>query len=355
VVAAAVFGVEVTAAQEFKWGLGLDTRLDNKENEAVKVAGILSSSTTFSTRATPVVGFGFGEGHSVMGGGSFIVDMGAPLDKREPELLLYYNFKSRKFNAYAGKFERRWLVGDYSRAIYSGSQKFYDNVIEGFALQYFPHASKIEIVLDWDGMQSATVRESFRVLSAGKWDPFWTSVPWPIRWLTAGYSFDMYHLASSTEALEGVVDHVLFNPFVGVNFERLGARFQKLELSVGWLGSYDRERRGDGEWKSSQGLTLDFKIQKWNVGIDNRLYLGKKLFPFWLDYGRRVYKGEPFYAVSDIYNYTKFYWKPQLAEGVNLDLQMVFHFDGSNFGLQQIVQVGVSLDSGMFDRKQKIF
>jgi hypothetical protein len=164
----------------------------------------------------------------------------------------------------------------------------------------------------------------------------------------------MYHLASSTDALEGVVDHVLFNPYVGADFHRLGAEwFQKLELSVGWLGAMDRERRGDGQWKRAQGLTLDFKIQKWNVGIDNRLYVGGELFPFWLVYGRRVYKGEPFYAVSCLYNFTQFYWKPRITEGVNLDLQMALHFDGSKFGFQQVVQIGVSLDSGMFGHKRK--
>jgi hypothetical protein len=351
VIAVAVFGVEVASAQQFKWSLGLDTRFDNHEYEAVKAPGLISSGTAFSTRATPVVGIGFGAGHSVMGGGSFIFDMGAPLDKRDPELLLYYNYKSPKFGVYAGKFERRRLVGSYSRAIYSGSRAFYDNVLEGFAVQYTPRQGSFEIVLDWDGIQSEAVRESFRVLSAAEWSP---TEARSMRWFTAGYSFDGYHLASSAEALEGVVDHVLINPFVGVDFRRLGAEwFQKLRLTAGWLGSFDRERRGDGEWKPTHGVTLDFVVQKWNVGIDNRLYVGNALFPFWSDYGRSVYKGEAFYAVSDVYNFTKLYWKPRLAEGVALDLQMIFHYDGRHFGFQQVVQVGVSLDSGMFGRKHK--
>jgi hypothetical protein len=350
-VATSVFGAEIAYAQQFKWGLRFDTKFDNREYDAVKLSGVISSKTYFSTRIAPVVGIDIDKYHSVMGGGSFIFDMGAPLDKRDPELLLYYNFHTPILSAYAGKFERSRLVGNYSRAIYAGSQLFYDNVIEGFAVQLTPLASKFEVVLDWDGMQSRDVRESFRVLSSGEWNPVEI---YPLMWLTVGYSFDGYHLASSAEALEGVVDHILANPYVGAAFERLGnVWFQKLQLSVGWVGSYDRERRGDNLWKSTNGISVDFLMQKWNVGICNRLYVGDKLYSFWGDYGNIVYKGDPFYAVSGVYNYTQLYWRPRLGEGVSLDLQAAFHFDGSHFGFQQVVRVGVSLDNGMFGRKQK--
>jgi hypothetical protein len=286
-----------------------------------------------------------------MAGGSFTFDMGAPLDKRDPELLLYYNYHTPNFSAYAGKFERKRLVGSYSRAIYAGSHTFYDNIIDGFALQYTPRDSRLEVVLDWDGMQSKEVRESFRVLSAGVWNP--TEVR-PIRWLTAGYSLDLYHLASSAEAIEGVVDHLLVNPYAGVAFHQLGdVWFQKLELTVGWLGSFDRERRGENVWKPASGMTVDLTMQKWNVGIRNRLYIGDKQFTYWGDYGGLVYRGDQFYSVSGTYNYTQLYWRPELTRGVTLDLELGLHYDGTAVGFQQVAWIGVSLDSGMFGRKNK--
>jgi hypothetical protein len=351
VVAASFFGVQKSIAQDFKWALRFDTKFDNREYDAVKLDGVISSKTYFSARVAPVMGISIDKRHSVMGGGSFTFDMGAPLSKREPELLLYYNYHTPNFSAYAGKFERRHLVGSYSRAIYAGSNTFYDNVIDGFALQYTPRDSRFEVVLDWDGMQSVEVRESFRVLSAGAWNP--TKIQ-SIKWFTAGYSLDLYHLASSAEVREGVVDHVLTNPYVGAAFHRLGEGwFQKLELTVGWLGSWDRERRGDNVWKTANGVTVDLTLQKWNIGIRNRLYIGEKQFAFYGSYGSRIYRGDQFFSVSGTYNYSQIYWKPKLTQGVSLDLELGFHYDGSRVGFQQVAWVGVSLDSEMFERKKK--
>lgn len=349
---AVVFGLQEASAQEFKWNLRFDTRFDNREFGPVYREGAVESGTWFSVRLVPVVGIGWGEGHSVMTGGSFTFDMGAPLDKRPPELLLYYNFRAPRYGVYAGKFERRHLLGAYSRAILAGGRLFYDNVIDGFALQYKPGASYLELVLDWDGMQSATVRESFRVVSAGEFNPvrqYWA------RWFTAGYSLDVYHLASTTEGAEGVVDHILTEPWVGASFERLGDIWlDKLSLKVGWIGSFDRERKGDNKWKTPNGVSFDFNIEKKKAGIRSRFYTGGHLFPFWNEYGGRMYQGDPFYSVFDgFYNFTQIYWRPQLAKGVRLDLEFGLHFDTAGVGTQQVAWIGVTLDNGMFKNKNR--
>ncbi len=351
-VAAAVLGLPKVSAQEFKWAFRFDTRFDDREFDPIKREGAVGSATYFSVRLTPVVGIGWNENHSVMVGGSFTFDMGAPLDKRTPELLLYYNFHNPRYGAYAGKFERRKLIGAYSRAIYAGGHYFYDDVIDGFALQYTPGASYMELVLDWDGMQSATTRESFRILSAGEFNP--ENRHWA-RWFTAGYSLDVYHLASSAEATEGVVDHILVEPWVGAAFHRLGDIWlDKLSLKVGWVQSFDRERRGENVWKTPGGPMVDLTIEKKRVGIRSRLYTGDHQLPFWYEYGSRIYKGDPMYAVFDgFYNFTQVYWRPQLTKGVRLDLDMGFHFDRSGLGLHPLAWIGVTLDNGMFGKKKK--
>ncbi len=347
-----VFGANRAAAQEFKWDLRFDTRFDNREFDAIKREGYVNSGTWFSVRLAPVVGIGWGGNHSVMAGGTFTFDMGAPLGKRDPELLLYYNYNSPKYGVYAGKFERRRLIGAYSRAIYAGGFYFYDDVLEGFALQYTPGKSYMELVLDWDGMQSATVRESFRILSAGEFNP--VRKHWA-RWFTAGYSLDMYHLASSAEVNEGVVDHILVEPWVGVAFDRLGDIWlDKLSLKIGWINGFDRERRGENVWKTPGGPTVDFNIEKKKVGIRSRFYTGGHQFPYYAEYGSRIYKGDPMYAVFDgFYNFTQVYWRPQLAKGLRLDLEFGLHCDTSGVGLQQVAWIGVTLDNGMFGKRNK--
>lgn len=340
------FAAQNVRAQELKWGLRFDTRFDNREYDEVKHDGVIRSQTLFSVRLAPVVGIGWGGGHSLMGGGSFTLDMGAPVDKRDPEPLIYYNYRSPKYGVYAGKFERRRLIGSYSRMIYSNSHAFYDNVIDGFALQFTPNSGKLELVLDWDGMQAVDVRESFRVLSAGELNPSGRA-----RWISAGYSLDLYHLASSADAVEGVVDHISVNPYFGAAFERIGnVWFDKLVLQAGWLNAFDRDRRNENIWETPGGVTVDLTLEKCNIGVRNRFYYGDRQMPYWDRYGSRIYRGDPFYSVSNTYNFTQIYWKPQLAKGVRLELEMGLHFDGREMGFQQLAWIGVSLDNGMFKK-----
>ncbi len=342
---------QVSIAQSFEWDLRLDTKLDNREYDPLKYVGSVPSITFFSVRVAPALGLGFGDDdhlHRVMAGLSYTRDMGAKVSSRTPEPLVFYNFRSDRFGLWAGKFERRHLVGAYSRAIYAGSHAFYDNVIDGFAVQYTPRRGRLELVLDWDGARSASMRESFRVISAGEWNPV---VEGPMRWLTGGYSADMYHLASRSSELDGVVDHLMVDASVGAALERVLPWFDRLTVRVGWRGAFERERSGDNIWHTPWGFTTDVTVQKKKLGIRNMFYHGDPLWTFWRTYGSRIYKGDPFFVVSGVNNYTMVYWHPQLWRGVTLRLELGMHTDGRNVGLQQVAWVGVTLDSDFFGRR----
>jgi hypothetical protein len=310
--------------------------------------GTVRSGTYFSTRLVPVLGIGWGGYHSVMAGGSFTLDMGAPAGGRDPEPLIYYNYRSPEYGLWAGKFERRHLIGGYSHAVYAGSYSFYDNVIDGFALQYTPRRGRLELALDWDGMASPTEREGFRILSAGEWAPFDKG---PARWIETGYSFDMYHLASRTGAGDGVVDHILVNPWLGAALQRLVPWFDRLSLRAGWMGAFDRDRQSGNGWLTPAGVTIETTIQKKKVGIRNLFYNGDLLMPLWHTYGSRVYKGDPFFAGSKINNYSQIFWYPELTRGVALRLEVGMHTDGRHVGLQQVAWVGVTLNNDFFDKR----
>ena len=338
-------------AQSFKWGLRFDTKFDNHERGPLRHLGTVKSGTYFSVRLAPQVGIGWGErgNHSIMAGGSFTLDMGAKIDYKNMVLLLYYNYDSPQYGIYAGKFERRHLIGAYSRAIYSGVSTFYDNVVDGFALQYHPENGYMEVVLDWDGLQSPTMRESFRGLISGEYN-----IPLhPVDWLSTGFSFDMYHLASRTGLSDGVVDHLAFSPWVGARFEKFAPWFERLTLQVGWLEMFDRERAGTNRWLMRGGATIDVDIRKWRVGIRNRFYVGQVQMPLWAAYGNRIYKGDPFYAGTPFYNYTQIYWNPRIGRGVLLDLEVGLHTDGKKLGLQQVVWIGVTFDNSFFKKKKE--
>ncbi len=337
---------QFSTAQTFEYDLRLDTKFDNREYDALKYVGSVPSITFFSVRVAPALGVGFGDGHRVMVGASYTRDMGAAVSSLDPEPLIYYNYKSSLYGLWAGKFERRHLTGTYSRAVYAGSYLFYDNVIDGFAMQYTPRRGRLELVLDWDGMRSSTMRESFRILSAGEWNPFDEG---PFRWLTGSYSFDMYHLASRRGVSDGVVDHMMLDASVGAALERVLTWFDRLTLKAGWTGSFDRERNGENCWLTPGGFTADVTVQKKKLGVRNMFYKGDPLWAFWHAYGSRVYKGDPFF-VSPVNNYTMLYWHPSLFRGVTLRLELGMHTDGHHVGLQQVAWVGVTLDSSFFKK-----
>jgi hypothetical protein len=355
---AVIAGIGGARGQNFEWDIRLDTKFDNHERNSLKLSSA-RSQTLFSVRAAPAVGLGWhdarGALHRVMAGASLTLDMGARPANRPVEPLLYYNYASPRYSLWAGKFERRHAIGTYSRAMLSGVAAFYDNVVDGFAMQLHSSASKLELVLDWDGMASSTERESFRINSALETSPFRRGA---FSWLWAGYSFDMYHLASRSGAGDGVVDHISASPWIGARLEWLLPWFESLTLQAGWLQSLDRDRAGDNRWLTPGGVTLDAGIQKWRVGIANRFYRGMTgpeggtQMPLWYLYGNRVYRGDPIFASTASYNYTRIYWLPRLAPGVDLTLELGLHTAGGRVGWQQVIWVGVTLDNNFFKRKK---
>lgn len=341
---------QTTRTPKLKWGLKFDTKFDNHENdELCYLAPAVNSMTLFSVRGVPTIGLGWGN-HSLMAGGSFTIDLSEKRTIHPTEPIIFYNYSSDKFGLYAGKFERRHLIGSYSRAIFAGIATFYDNVVDGFAFQYHPRQGKLELVLDWDGIKTATERESFRILSAGEFNPVDTH---SVRWFSMGYSLDLYHLANSLNGSEGVVDHFAVNPWIGASFHKLGLPLDLLTLQVGWFQTFDRDRAGADKWLTPGGATIEVAVQKWSVGIRNRLYWGDALMPLrnvagdTPKYASKIYKGDPFYsAIADtrIYNYTYIYWLPKLWGGVNLEVSAGLHTDGRKVGFQQTLGVSVALE-----------
>lgn len=337
------------SAQKFRWDLKFDTRFDNREFKHMTYLGTVPSVTYFSARVVPVVGIGFGEHHRVMAGASYTADMGDRSSGKKLEPLLYWEFRQKRYGAVAGLFERRLLRGTYSRAIYAGSNAFYDNVLEGMATRFTPRNATFELVLDWDGEATETDRESFRVLSAGEYTP---------GWLKLGYSLEYYHLATRKGAKsDGVVDHVLVDVGVGARLEKVLPWFERLEIRTGWLNALDRDR-DHGGWMTPGGVHIETTVQKWRVGVRNQFYSGKVLMPLWKTLNERhgikpnrIYKGLPIFASAPRHNYTSVYWNPRLTDGVTLRLEAAIVTDGHKLAFTQLASLGVTLNDLFFKKK----
>lgn len=327
------------SAQEFLWSADFDFNFDNRENAQLS----LPSYTLFGARLTPMVGMGWGgTQHALMVGADVTKTFGRDTRFCEnPELVLYYNYRGRAFGATAGIFPRKMVLGDYSGTIASDSVAFYDKNIEGLLMQYKGTGGFVELGIDWDGVYSVEEREKFRIFSAGEYTR---------RLFTCGYTLSVYHFAGRVGVL-GVVDNIAVQPYVGAKFEHL-LPLDRLSLTAAWMQAFQRDRRADEKMVTPYGCELRLRLEKWHIGIDNRLYIGQNQMPYYSRYGGELYAGERLYTMIDgankLYNRTELYYDRTWwsnAVPVTLHVGFTLHCVAGKVATSQMVRLSVALDS----------
>ena len=359
------------SAQDFLWKVDFDFRFDNREYTGMEFG---RSKTIFGTRFSPEIGLGWGtlhyrgRPHKLMAGVELTADFGtSKIDSYEP--ILYYNYTSpRVFDLYAGSFPRSALKGDYSTAFFSDEVKFYHKLIQGYYMRYGGDGpSYVEMAIDWNSKLMGRSREKFMMISSGRFDfdrlnlrtrPF----------LYAGYDFMMYHYAAS-EVVSGVMDNILIYPHVGLEWTfyregypiiigRYNPNFPELSLKAGWLFSMQRDRNGEGGFVNGGGFQCEAKFRWKGFGLSETLYLGGDIMTYYdaadpsgVQYGDGLYFGDTFYRTNTgIYNRLELFWERYIGSGVNLKVSSVHHYDGAKWGWQQVLTIGVRLDSKLFGR-----
>jgi len=330
-------------SQRVEWSVGFDTRFDNREYSGSRLT---ASQTLFASRLSPAVGLGWGSGSTLWAGADLQLDFGASkLFSTPPRVVMYYQYDSPKYKAVAGVFPRTKMAADYSSAFFSDSVRFYDNNLEGFLLRMEGGRGYVELGLDWDGMYSAERRESFRIFSAGRGS---------LGSFYGGYAFSMYHLASCY-SVHGVVDNILFNPYVGFDFTDI-VPVHAFRLQAGWLQSFQRDRVNENRFVFPYGGVIDLVLENWGFGLSNSLYMGGDQMPYYNRYSSRLYSGNPFFRTdSGFYNRTEVYWniseKIRRRYGIDLHVGVVLHYDGRVLASQQVAHLSVFLDRGLFSRR----
>ena len=334
-------------AQKILVGADFATRFDNREYAN---NDFNQSQTLFSARLTPRVGVEWQEKNRLVFGVDMLQNFGQHNGAREPFLsdvkpLMYYRFSTENVRAAAGIFDRKELMGDYSPALVSDSVAFYHNRLSGFLGRYVStqrEKTYVEMAIDWEGMYSEESREMFRILSAGRYTldgGFYF-----------GYAFSMFHFAGS-KLDENVTDNLIVNPYAGWEFDA----FFDFDVRAGLLFAPQRARSVDHDWKKPCGGQIDLRITRWGVKIENNLYLGENLQPLWQYYGPEgLYAGERFYSTTEhIYNRTWIgYDRKFFNDTMHVEAGMVFHYDGTGTGTQQMVKLSVDIQK-LFDIGRK--
>ncbi len=342
---ATVLCVAISAqAQKIIVGADFSTRFDNREyaNNTFD-----ESQTLFSARLTPMVGVEWQKKNRLVFGVDLLQNFGDDtefLSKVRP--VMYYQFNTDNVQANAGIFDRKALMGSYGAAFFSDSVAYYHNRISGFMGQYKSTERRntyAEIAIDWEGMYSHESREMFRIMSAGRYTIE--------KGFYMGYAFSMFHFAGRKDN-ENVTDNLLVNPYIGWEFNA----YFDFDIRTGLLFAPQRGRSVDHEWKKPTGCQIDFRMTKWGVVLENNLYLGKNLQPLrnfiadddlQLTYGQDgLYAGEAFYSTTEhVYNRTFVGYDRKFFKGtMGVEAGMIFHYDGTGMGTQQMVKLSVNIE-----------
>ena len=324
-------------------GADFDTYFDNREYSGCEFG---ESQTLFSSRLTPWIGFGWSDANRLMVGMDLLSNFGndeVTFEKVRPQI--YYRFENRKVSAYAGIFPRESMMGDYSEAILSDSVRFYDNRIQGFMGQYRGRRGFAELSVDWCGMYSEESREKFRILSAGE---YWFDNY--RRRFYGGYAFMMFHFAGSKRIVGCVNDNITIEPYVGARFEA----YFDFDIRLRYIQTLQRDRANDAKYRTPKGGMLQARMSKWGLYIDERLYVGQGLQPYYSSfrsddfpygYGGELYAGERFFGTDKhVYNSTKIGYDRRFFDGtLRVNCYLAFKHDGTGGGTQQMVQLSVRL------------
>lgn len=329
------------AAQEWVAGVGFKTFFDNREYSGM---GFDGSKTVFAARLTPEAGLVWDDRNRLMAAVDLMQDFGDGskfLTEAKPQV--WYQYEAPKILAAAGIFSRNKLRGDYGEAFFDRAYLFYNNRIQGVMGQYRGDRGFVEFAIDWEGMQSAERRERFRILSAGQYQG---------RRFYGGYALSVLHFAKTSDpaANEGIVDHILANPYGGVRFRA----FFDFDIRLGYLQSLQRDRITEGGWEAPKGGILDLRLSRWGLSLGNMLYVGENQMPFYPLYGDLLYSGCAFFGTREhIYNRTDIsYARMFFGETLGVKAGILFHYDGVSLGTQQVLELTVKLEK-IFGRHSK--
>ncbi|MDE6511914.1 MAG: hypothetical protein K2L00_07470, partial [Muribaculaceae bacterium] len=251
---------------------------------------------------------------------------------------VYYRYQNNGLRFAMGMFGRDQLYAEMPNYIWNDSVKYAQRNIRGAMIGYRNGSGYFQAFLDWRGMQTETQREAFNIIAGGERSEAGRRLLW-------GGLAMMNHLAldKSGNPDQHVIDNLLYNPYIGVDFERTapGLPLDSCALRIGALGALTRDR-GDGEWKTPVGVWADLYARWRFLELKNTFYAGGKLYPLYGRYSFILDQGEPYYAAS-LYNRTSVGVIFLHRKFVEIKASLDFNVAPSHFNFYQRVMVSFSI------------
>ncbi|MDD2277838.1 MAG: hypothetical protein PHS05_02120 [Bacteroidales bacterium] len=317
-----------TSAQSLNWRANAFGFADNREYSST----VQVPQSILGIQFAPELFLAFDSVHTLNVGFNALKEFGSihEVDKVNP--YFYYALSNKSFDFHFGIFPRNIVHADSPKAIYYDSLSYYRPYISGLFWTYKKGGFKQSVYLDWTSRQTANQREAFIMGGKGSY--------------SSGIFFAqnhlyMYHFAHTAIPQEDV--HLRDN---GVAVLSLGLNFAEytfldsLKFSISGIKSFERERNVS-DWKTPNGLIVDFNAEYKGLGINNTYYYGN---------GHRLDWGDPFYRLKQ-YNRTDIYYKVLGFKKVAGLFTYSLHFAEGSISHQQQFTLIVELSLGFNKRE----
>lgn len=309
-------------AQRFYWGGDFSTIFDNREGDNA----FTDTKTFFQTQLAPEIGISFDDSiHRVAAGAVWTQPIGTPWKEGKLDPTVYYRYNKGSMRGALGSFPRTQLHRPLPDFIWNDSCNYTCHNIRGAMIGFADSRGYFDAVIDWRGMQTATRREAFNIITSGERLYRNGLFLW-------GGTAMMNHFAKSADPAsdEHVVDNFLCNLYIGTDLSQsLFPIFDCFTVKAGILASATRDRN-DMDWLSAAGFRAEIETAWRWLEVKDSFYAGGRLFPIYQRYGSLLDQGEPFYQ-SKIYNRTSVAAYLLKRNHVDLRASLDFHTTSDSF------------------------
>jgi len=327
-------------AQEVVWSVDASILLNNREGGKT-----WSLDQTFMfTRLSPEVGISMlGGEHVLRGGVAWYQPMIDNLAGYKVLPTLYYQYHRQDgWHITLGLLPRSVLVHRMPRYMWSDSLNYCQPNIRGCVLQWIKHQGYAELAIDWRQLQTDRQREAFTAFMNLDWQ-----VAGP---LSLGGHIQYNHLAKSKQRSNQIMyDDCVLNPMVAANLSHCTTRLDSLRVAAGAIIALE-QYRVNNQWSCSAGFVMS-AIACWRcLQVDETLYAGNNLMPYYDQVGSQLYLGDPYYQ-SRFYSRTDFTVHVIHNRFVDLTGGVMFHAAKGEFGFWQQIACRFYIDQSMWKRR----
>ncbi len=304
------------SGQRVEYGWEFQGIADNREF----FSGYSLPETLLGSRLSVDAGPSIDTIHSVRAGFSYYYAFGAPALETKPAPLLYYSFRSEKWNFLMGAFPRNRTL-PFPSALISEKETYYQSTLEGLSLLYASSRFSFNLWVDWQSRIDSLHREQF--LAGWAASAHWGDLR------LEGHAL-LFHDRPNFQRLPGdFINDYLGGCFLTAYDFSSHVPIDLFRIKAGALASLFRNRGKGSAFEPAAAFYAVIELENKGFGITSRFKTGAPL---------TFSHGDPFYRNTRTYWRTDLYLLPFRHKKISGKLAWCFHLaDGKLDHSQQFI------------------